>query len=137
MCNNENSILFMITGDNGKKIKCKICPYTTFSRQHLSRHLKTVHNEAPVGNSGGRYFCRLCSFNCASMDNLRKHILKTTKHPNCQVYECHLCSFKSNARLDFKSHLIRAHPHEKAGSIVDDYFSNRRSTDATTTTMQK
>ena len=108
------------TGANGKKIKCQFCPYTTFSRQHLDRHLAGAHESGSGKNN--QYFCRKCSFSCNSMDNLRKHILKTTKHPDSHVYDCHLCSFKNNSRLDFKNHLIRIHPNEKANIVVDEYF---------------
>merc|ERR1712173_34950 len=79
-------------GDTGKSIKCQFCSYTTYSRQHLNRHLAGAHK-----NDNKKFFCRLCSFSCASMDNLRKHILKTTKHPGSNVYQCHLCTFKNNS----------------------------------------
>ena len=119
-----NTVFVSFTGANGKKIKCQFCPYTTFSRQHLERHLAGAH-ESGSGNDN-RYFCRKCPFSCSSMDNLRKHILKTTKHPESHVYDCHLCSFKNNSRLDFKNHLIRIHPNEKANIIVDEYFKQQR-----------
>ena len=114
------------TGANGKKIKCQFCPYTTFSRQHLDRHLAGAHESG--GGKNNQYFCRKCSFSCNSMDNLRKHILKTTKHPESHVYDCHLCSFKNNSRLDFKNHLIRIHPNEKANIVVDEYFKQHNGT---------
>ena len=119
LCNMTNISLVICTfsGDNGKSIKCQFCAYTTYSRQHLNRHLTGAHK-----NDNKKFFCRLCSFSCGSMDNLRKHILKTTKHPGSNVYQCHLCTFKNNSMLDFKNHLIRIHPNEKADTIVDSYF---------------
>ena len=123
LCNMTNISLVICTfsGDNGKSIKCQFCSYTTYSRQHLNRHLAGAHK-----NDNKKFFCRLCSFSCGSMDNLRKHILKTTKHPGSNVYQCHLCTFKNNSMLDFKNHLIRIHPSEKADTIVDSYFKQAR-----------
>ena len=97
---------FATKKNSSSKFKCKDCKYSTFSKQHYSRHL-LIHSSS----NKCIYKCKFCNFTCATVENLRKHILKTNCHPGSSIYTCTQpsCSFSSNEANQYKNHLISEH----------------------------
>ena len=104
--NTVNTNSFATKRNSSSKFNCKDCKYSSFSKQHYSRHL-LIHSSS----NKCIYKCKFCNFTCATVENLRKHILKTNCHPGSSIYTCTQlnCSFSSNEANQYKNHLISEH----------------------------
>lgn len=90
-----------------RKYTCNQCNKGLSSKSHLTRHIKTVHENER------KYRCTICDYAAKSGSDLRKHLI--CKHSNKRPHQCQYCNYaaKTSARLiqhfKFKHSNIRSH----------------------------
>ncbi len=117
----------------GRLFKCEACGHRSTTRQHLQRHLASVHGWSAEGRRQQVVLlrCKLCDYRTTSADALRKHVLRTLAHAGADLYACDGrggdCDFRSNSAVAFRRHLLAVHAVDFATAFdvvkfVEDYF---------------
>ncbi|XP_035658317.1 zinc finger protein Xfin-like [Branchiostoma floridae] len=87
---------------NEKPFACKECPYSTYLKSDLSRHMRTHTGEKP-------YKCDQCAYSAAVKSSLVKH-LRT--HTGEKPYMCGECGYRT-AQMSCLSKHMRTHTGDK------------------------
>ncbi|XP_064121230.1 zinc finger and BTB domain-containing protein 7B-like isoform X6 [Macrobrachium nipponense] len=89
-------------GTVGKLHQCPYCKYSTFRKDHITKHIRTHTGEKP-------FTCSFCDYCAASKDNLKLHV---RTHTGEKPFSCPYCPFRA-ARKDSLQVHIRIHTGEK------------------------
>ncbi|XP_078581187.1 uncharacterized protein LOC144864734 [Branchiostoma floridae x Branchiostoma japonicum] len=100
---------------NEKPFACKECPYSTYLKSDLSRHMRTHTGEKP-------YKCDQCDYSAAVKSSLVKH-LRT--HTGEKPYMCGECGYRS-AQMSCLSKHMRTHTGDKPYKCDQCSYSARQ-----------
>ncbi|XP_042216111.1 zinc finger protein 513-like isoform X9 [Homarus americanus] len=89
-------------GVAGKLHQCSYCAYSTFRKDHLTKHVRTHTGEKP-------FSCPYCAYNATTKDNLRQHF---RTHTGEKPFVCPHCPYRASQSNNLKTH-IRIHTGEK------------------------
>ena len=85
------------------KAPCDQCDYQAKNRQHLLKHIKSVHE-------GVRYPCDQCDYQASAPYNLQRHIQSI--HEGIK-YPCNQCDYKATQRGSLQKHIQCKHGGKK------------------------
>jgi KRAB domain-containing zinc finger protein len=85
--------------DEGERLYCHECEYTTAYKQHLKQHVNFVHR-------GIGHLCDHCGFKARDKGQLKNHVLANHKGVR---HECQYCDFKAKSKGNLKQHLESLH----------------------------
>ena len=74
---------------------CSICPYSSYHKQNVQKHLMTHTGEKP-------FACNMCSYRATHKHHLDNHI-KT--HTGEKPFSCSLCSYKGSQKHHLDVHM--------------------------------
>ena len=90
----------IVADKNEKKtFECEICQYSSYRRDHLDRHVASIHE-------GKRPFkCEFCNHTFSLKDSLNSHIASV--HEGKKPLKCEICNYTFLERMTFPNMLLQ------------------------------
>jgi hypothetical protein len=93
-----------------KPFNCEFCVYSTDYRQHLNKHVQSVHEEKKPFN------CEFCVYSTATRQHINKHLQANHKGMKQQFHEkfkCEFCAYSFSMKLNLDKHVQSVHEEKK------------------------
>ena len=89
----------MAVNKDEKNFYCKICPYSTSKKSHMTYHLRKHTGEKP-------FICGICNAGFSTKCNLTTHL---RIHNSSEQFKCSLCSYSAAQKASLIYHMKKNH----------------------------
>ena len=102
------------------RMQCEQCDdYSAYSKYHLRRHVKAVHDK--IRDEA----CGLCDFRASHKSVIKRHIKAV--HDQNRDHACEICSFRTSLKYNLKMHINSVHLNIKPFACEQCNYSTANS----------